>query len=272
MTTVELSAHEDTAAVAGPSGRTVIAAVDNSAAARPVVATAAALAPLLGADVRAVQVTGAPGAGGCTAQAAAEAFGLACSTIVGDPLTELGILAGAEDVVAVVVGARSRPGGRRPAGHLALGLADATDKPVVIVPPTASPPDRMRSVLLAIEGKPGRARALRRAVELALAIDLELVVVHVDDELSIPSFSDQVQHETDAYTQEFLARYCRGAPRARLELRIGVPADEIIAAAEAIMPDMIAVGWPHEGGPTRGETAREVLDRSTVPVLLVAIT
>jgi nucleotide-binding universal stress UspA family protein len=85
-------------------------------------------------------------------------------------------------------------------------------------------------------------------------------------------FSDQVQHETEAYAKQFLARYVHNAPQARLELRVGRPADEILQAVDVEHPDLLALGWPHTGGPARGAIARDLLDRSQVPMLLVAVT
>ena len=245
----------------------ILAAVDNSAAAGPVLAMAAALAPVLGATVEAVHVTEN---GGATATALAEQLGVPLRMMGGDPLETITELAGAGDVLAVVVGSRDRPRGRH-AGHLALALADRMSKPVVMVPPDARPPDRVRTVLVAMEGTPSKARGLRRAVTLAEGAGVELVVLHVDDEDSIPSFSDQVQHETDAYAREFLDRYCQGATSARFESRIGVPADEILAATAELAPAIVALGWPQADDPARGEVAREVVDRSDVPVLLIAV-
>jgi nucleotide-binding universal stress UspA family protein len=145
------------------------------------------------------------------------------------------------------------------------------DKPVLMVPPDAHPRDSLQRVVVAMEGTPRKARSVKRAVEVAASAGLELVVVHVDDEASIPLFSDQIQHETDAYAREFLARYCRGAPEARLVLRIGNPAEEILATSETIAPDLLEIGWPHSSDPERGMVAREIVDRSPTPVLLVAV-
>lgn len=247
---------------------TVLAAIDNSAASRPVLATAVALGPILGATVQAVHVAEE---GGLTAQALAAQFGVSFQVVPGDPLAAVVAMAAGEDVVAVVVGCRGRPGGRRPAGHLALALARQLTKPVVMVPPDAVAPDRIGTVLVAMEGTATKARSLKRAVRIAAEAGVELVVLHVDDESSIPSFSDQVQHETDAYAGEFLARYCEGATTARLETRIGVPADEILAAADVLSPQLLAMGWPQSDDPSRGVVAREVVDRSHIPVLLVAV-
>jgi nucleotide-binding universal stress UspA family protein len=245
----------------------ILACIDNSAAARPVLAAARMLAPVLNATVQAVHVRED---GDRTARAAATASGIALQTLDGDPFDQLASLAAEDDVVAVVIGARGRPSGRRPAGHLALSIANRVATPVIVVPPDAELPAELHRVLVALEGTPRNARRLKRTIEVAQGAGLELVVVHVDDETSIPSFSDQVQHETEAYAHEFLARFAPGAQAARLELRIGAAADEILTAADASSPDLLAIGWPQSDDPTRGVVAREVLDRSHRPVLLAA--
>ncbi len=245
----------------------VIAAIDNSAASRPVLAMAQAVASALGSALSVVHVSED---GDETANASAEAAGVAVRTLAGDPVEQLARVVAQDDVVGLVVGARGGLRGPRPIGHLALTIAGRTDKPVVMVPPGAEPPERLRKVLVAMEGTPGKARALQRTIELSTDAGLEIVVVHVDDE--VPSFTDQVQHETEAYAQEFLARHLLGTPPARLELRIGVPAVEVLAAIESLHPELVAVGWPHSTDLSRGQVAREILDRSPVPVLLVAVT
>jgi nucleotide-binding universal stress UspA family protein len=245
----------------------VIAAIDNSAAARPVLIMAQAVASALGGTLEVIHVIED---GDETARASAEAAGAVLRTLSGDPVEQLAFAVAEENVVSLVLGARSGLGGPRPAGHLALTLAGRTDKPVVVVPPNAQPPNTLRLVLVAMEGTPGKARALQRTIELSTGAGLEIVVVHVDEE--IPSFTDQVQHETVAYAQEFFARHVLGAPQSRLELRIGVPATEVLVAIDSLHPELVAVGWPHTDDPGRGAVAREILDRSPVPILLVAVT
>jgi len=205
-----------------------------------------------------------------TARASAKSVGVTLRTLSGDPAEQLSRALAEEDVVALVLGTRGGLGGPRPAGHLALTLAGQTDKPLIVVPPDAQPPKQLRRVLVAMEGTPGKARALQRTIELSTSASLEIVVVHVDEE--IPSFTDQVQHETEAYAQEFFARHVLGAPQARLELRIGDPATEVLGTIASLHPELVAVGWPHIADPSRGAVAREILDRSSVPVLLVAVT
>lgn len=247
---------------------TILAAVDDSPAAAPVLATAAAIAPVFGAEVRAVEVSDAVGR---TAHAAGEAVNIPVSAVRGDPLTEISRLAADDDVVAVVLGARDRIRGPKPMGHLALSLANTSPKPVIIVPPGARPPARVRRALLALKGTTRSRRHLQRAVALAAASDLEVVVVHVDDEDSIPSFTDQVQYDTELYATEFLARYAPGVMNARMEMRMGIPADEILQTIDEVHPDILAIGWPQSDDPARGAAARDVLNRSPIPVLLVAL-
>jgi len=172
-------------------------------------------------------------------------------------------------LVAAVIGAHSHTVGRH-TGHVPLAVASSTDKPVIAVPPFATPPPRLRRVMIAIEGTRRKAKELRRAIELIEAGGLEIIVVHVDDEANIPSFNDQVQHETEAYTNEFFARFLPGAPQARLELRIGTAADEILAATEEAEAELLAIGWPPSAHGQRGIVARELLERSQIPMLLVA--
>jgi nucleotide-binding universal stress UspA family protein len=246
----------------------ILACIDNSAAARPVLAAARMLAPVLDATVQAVHVRED---GDRTARAAAAALGVPFQVVEGDPFEQLASLAADDDIVGLVVGARGCPTGRHPAGHLALGLANRVAKPVIVVPPDAEMPGELHRVLVAMEGTPRNSRRLKRAIELTQGAGLELILVHVDDASSIPSFSDQVQHETEAYAHEFLARFAPGAQAARLELRVGEPAAEILTAAESASSDLLAIGWPQSDDPSRGVIAREVLDRSHRPVLLVAL-
>jgi len=151
---------------------------------------------------------------------------------------------------------------------VALALAGAITKPLVIVPPDAQPPPRIARVLIAMKGTTRSARELLGVIQIGAAADLDLVVVHVDSEDTIPAFSDQAQYDTQDYANEFLTRYCRGAPEARLVLRVGLPVDEILATADEVDPDMLVIGWPHSSDPNRAPIAREILTRSHVPVLV----
>jgi nucleotide-binding universal stress UspA family protein len=244
----------------------VVAAIDNSAAARAVLVVGRAVAAALGADLDAVHVLED---GAETATASAAAASLTLRILSGVPAEVLTEEADRADVVAVVFGLRDRAAGPRPAGHLVLEVAGHTATPVVAVPPGIDPPDRVSTLLVAMEGSTTSSEALGRTLALSAGAGLDLVVVHVDEE--VPPFTDQVQHESDAYLQEFVARHGRALRDVRIELRIGAPSDELLAAIETIGPQLVAVGWPHPGGPDRGEVAREILAHCPVPLLLVPV-
>ena len=247
---------------------TLLAALDNSAACTPVIRMAKVLAPILGAGVEAVHVAEN---GFDTAEASARAADVPFRAVRGDPLGELLGLVGDSGVVGAAIGVRGLPGSHRVPGHLMLQLADQCGKPLLAVPPESHIPDELHRVLIAMEGTASRPRRLNHALELVNALGLEVIVVHVNDEDAIPSFSDQVQHETDAYADAFLGRYARGLQRSQLELRIGDPAREILAVADERDVDLVAMGWPSGAGPGRGLIARAVLQHNHVPTLLVPL-
>lgn len=246
---------------------TVLAAIDDSAAARPVLATAQAVAALWHAQVTALHVGDD---GGRTADAAARAAGVPMRVEAGDIVARLARAAAAADVDALVVGARGRPGGARPAGHVALELITRCNKPVIVVPPQASCPDELRRILVALEGTTATSDVLRPAIELGRDQGLEVTVVHVDDEASIPLFSDQPQHETDAFAREFLARFGPTGEPIPIELRIGKPAEEVLSVCDEIEADMVVVAWSRNLAPGRARFVRHLLEHARIPVLFVS--
>ncbi len=245
---------------------TVLAAIDDSAAARPVLAAAAALAPLWDATVEAVQVAED---GGNTARAAADAAQVHLRTLGdGDVATRLVELSHEPAIVAIVIGARGRPKGRRPAGHVTWDLITRCEKPVVVVPPDARVQPAMRRVLLALEGTPSNSKGTEPIHALAERGALEVVAVHVFGEDELPRFSDQVQHETAAFAEEFLA--CYGSGCTRLEFRVGTPAEEVLSTAAALDADLIVLAWSRNLAPGRALFVRHVLEHSQIPMLLLS--
>ncbi len=246
----------------------VLAAIDNSPAARSVLAAASSLAAFLDAEVEAVH---AREDGDRTARAAAAAHGVRFFTVEDDVVPAL-LAAGEEpDVAAMVLGARAVGGGRRPAGHVALELAVSLPKPLVVVSPDARVPGDLRRILVPLNGDQITAAALAETMELASDRALEIVVLHVHDYASVPAFTDQPQHEFEAWTKEFARRHCPHPENVRLEVRAGVPGEHVLQVAEETGADMIALGWSQELSEGRATVVRNALERSTVPVLLVPV-
>lgn len=245
----------------------VVACLGNTAAAEPVLRAALALAPLLGAEVRAVHVSRE---GEVTAESVASAHDVPLQSLTGEVAEALVRAASATDVVAVVMGARARPTGPRTPSRLVWELARRLEVPLLVVPPEAQVPERFTKVLMAMKGTPRNARHLRSTIELAAQTDLELVALHVDDEGSIPTFSDQLHYDVEVYAKEFLERYVPGLTEVRLELRIGDPAEQILATAESTGAHAIASGFS-PSRPRRSDVVVSLIERSHVPVLLATL-
>jgi nucleotide-binding universal stress UspA family protein len=246
----------------------VIAALDNSLAAQPVLAIACALGELFPAEVEPVHVAAD---GDRIARSTADAAGLPLRTLDGSTGDALLEAAGADDVEAIAIGARNTPGGRRPLGGTALAVATSLAKPVVIVPPDASPPAALRRVLVPVEGI-SPSLTPRRIVALGHGADVEVVVLHVHEEASLPAFTDQPHYELDAWEREFLSRYCPwGIGSIRIETRVGRSDELVPLVAEQAEVDLIALGWGQALAEGRAPVVRSVLATGRTPVMLVPV-
>jgi nucleotide-binding universal stress UspA family protein len=244
----------------------VVAAIDGSAAAQPVLQWAQAFAQLIGGSVQALHVT-EDGDERAAAFAAADEIPL--QTLTGDVITSLSRAVANKDVVAIVLGARGRPGGPRPAGHVALELITRVNKPVILVPPDVADPGRLRRVLFAVEGQPEGTPMPGVVFELLAKAGIHMGAVHVDSESSLPAYSDQVQHETEVFADEFIARNVPASIDIDLALRVGQPGSELLAACDESTADLIVVVWSCDLSPGRAHVVRELLERSRIPILLV---
>jgi nucleotide-binding universal stress UspA family protein len=247
---------------------TILAAIDNSAAARPVLAVATALGDLLGLAVEALH---AREDGERGARAAAAAAGVPLSSTTKPVIPALVEAGSSERVVGVVLGARGADTGRRPAGHVALQLALSLPKMLVVVPPAAPVPSEIRRILVPLNGRRTTAVALAETLMLASHHEIELVVLHVHEPETLPLFTDQRQHELESWAQEFLRRHCPYPENVQLEVRIGIPGENVLRVADETNADLIALGWSQDLSPGRAAVVREVLERSPVPVLLVPV-
>lgn len=249
--------------------RRVIAALDNSPAARAVLATAGNLAQLFDAEVEALHVGDD---GDKIASDAAASAGLRLQRVAGPTVPALVDAAASDDVAALVVGTRRLPVGGRPVGATALDVITSLLKPVVVVPPDAVRRSALRRVLVPLEGTTATSLGPKGIIEVAHDAELEVVLVHVHDAATLPSFTDQPQHQARAWADEFVARYCPwGIGKVNVELRVGRPEEEILAAAEEIDAHLIALAWSQEIDWGHAPVVRALLERGRIPVLLVPV-
>ena len=248
---------------------TVIAALDNSLAASPVLTTSLALGRVLDASVEAVHV---PVDGDRVARTAAGAAHVPFRTVSGPVVERLIEIGQTRDVVALVLGARGSPLGRRPLGRTARAVATSLSKPLVVVPPSARQPGHLRRVLVPLEGRETETHTPRAIVELARGEELDVVILHVLEEESLPLFSDQPQHEQAATAEEFLRRHCPwGIGKVRVEVRVGRCDELVSVVAEELDADLIALGWAQELEPGRAPVVRAALATAGVPIMLVPV-
>jgi len=148
-------------------------------------------------------------------------------------------------------------------------VAQRSAKPVVLVPAGVRRlPRRIRRVLLPLDGTARSAAAVAEAAERFARGGAELVVLHVFDAETVPKFWNQHAHASQAWEQEFLARYC-ALPGARLELRSGAAAEHVVKVAGAEQADMIALAWSQRLEPGRALVVRRAVLDAGVPVMLV---
>ncbi len=247
----------------------IVAAVDGSSVSRAVLGTATTLAKLLGADPEALYV-GDP-APPEVERVALEA-GLRLRLERGTPQEVIGQVLVDPDVLLGVLGARGTETGRRPAGRTALAVLQAVRRPVVVVPPDADGPQNghLDCVLAPLNGSEVSAHAVAESLRLFCAHGVDVVVLHVFEAKTVPRFWDQAQHAQPVWEEEFRARFC-DETGVRVQLRSGVPGENVLSVAAQEQADLIVLGWAQDLSAGRARTVRETLSRAAVPVLLVPL-
>ncbi|MFF5248698.1 universal stress protein [Streptosporangium sp. NPDC000095] len=170
-----------------------------------------------------------------------------------------------------------------PPGVMSWWVVRRCTKPVVLLPPSSVPsvtpvtrgtpvaPHHVISrVLLPLDGSFEAAAAVIETARLFTRTGVDLVVLHVFDEVTVPRFWDQAAHARQAWEQEFLARHC-ACPGVRLELRSGVAGEQVVSVAAAEHVDLIALGWSQHLDEGRARTVRETLAGARVPVMLIPV-
>ena len=249
----------------------VLAALDNSASARAVLDAALRIGRLTGTPVRAVYVRTDP----------LEPFDAVESTatraqvplrVVEGPLEPTLIAAlGDPEVIVAAIGAWS--GAARtepyPTGHTARALLEHADKPVVVVPPATGSPGAIRRILLPLEGTEGSSRPVLERLLPLLADQVELVVLHVFTDATVPVMLDRPEYDIDILGREFLSRHFPDANR--VELRTGSVVEQVAAVSADQRMDLIVLSWSQSPSPERASVVRGVLSGSALPVLLLPL-
>ena len=257
--------------------RTLIAAIDDSAAAHPVLDVAKRLAVLLAAQIEAVHVQ--EDGSGDTATAIAKAAGVPLRFRAGAVVAALVSEVREREAIALVIGTRGLPAGASPAGHIALELVQSLDRPIVAVPPHAA--DRpLRRVLVAVEGD-GESHALRGLFDRLGDRPTpdrpapEVIALHVLEPDDLPMYADNPVLEAEAFEHEFMIRAASAViddpSEVRLEMRVGYAPDALRDAARELDVDLVVMAWHRDLSGGHGRLVREMLTGASVPVALLPL-
>jgi hypothetical protein len=251
---------------------TILAALDDSAAAGPVLATACRIGSLLDTTVEAVHI-GEDGTGGGAA-AVAEAAGVKLHRRAGDVCEMLRAEVADRGATVLVLGARGDEAGATPAGHVALDLVQSVDCTIAIVPPGAA--DRpLRRVLVATEAA-GESRGLKGLFRhLGRRPTPEVVALHVIEPSSLPLFADSPILEADAFKREFGIRASGTAvpetSRVQFETRVGDAPEALGAAVHELDADLVVLAWHRDLSEGHGRMVRAMLAATGVPIVLIPL-
>lgn len=141
----------------------------------------------------------------------------------------------------------------------------------------------MKTILLATDGSPSAERATDEAIALAAATGWPLSVVTVWNMPIVTGYgyapyplprelADAEREHAQEVAAAAVARAADAGLDATFELRTGLPADEICAAAEESEAALIVIG-AHGWGPVRrfifGSVSTHVMHTAACPVLVV---
>jgi nucleotide-binding universal stress UspA family protein len=245
----------------------VLAALDTTAAARPVLEAALRIGQLTGSNVEAVHVHRGRLDSVETPESLAARSKVPFRVLEGPVEPALLAAVGAPEVLAAVVGARATPGGRRPVGRTARHILEHTDKPVVIVPPDAIVPSSFRRILVPLEGTEASSQPVLERLLPLLVADVEVVVLHVFTDATRPTMLDRPVRDLELLGREFLARHLPQATE--IELRPGPVAMRVAEVLGQHSADLVVLSWSQDSSAGRASIVREVLGASLVPVLLL---
>jgi nucleotide-binding universal stress UspA family protein len=247
--------------------RKVLAALDASAAARPVIETACGVGQLVDAEVEALHVGDRRVE---TLDALATQYEVTLRVIESRDVTARVLDAvEAPEVVAAVVGARATPGGRRPTGRTALSVVEGTRKPTIVVPPDTVSSRPLKRLLIPLEGSEHSSRAVIEGLLPLIVDEVELVVLHVFTPDTVPRVLDHPQRDLELIGSEFLARYCPHATR--IDWRTGRVAPQVCSVCSEEAADLIVLSWSQDNTPGHAAVIRDVLGDARHPVLLLPI-
>jgi len=249
----------------------LLVALDDSAAARPVVDVARYVADLVDLEVVALHVS--ENGTGATARAIADASGIKFDLYRGNPVQIIREQAAQRDVRMLGIGARGLPAHRMPAGHVTLDVVRSVPKPVLVVPPDVRlPTTGPLRVLAPIDEEPASAATLRWLLAELKVPSLDLVLLRVVDAAHMPRFANHPPGEAEVWAAEFVrATVPREAARTRVETRVGDPAHAILDVERQCASDLVVLSWGCDLSRGHAAVIKRLLSHTNTALLLVPV-
>jgi nucleotide-binding universal stress UspA family protein len=148
-------------------------------------------------------------------------------------------------------------------------------QPVFILPSGGdrlTPPDRLRRILVPLDGSDFARQALPVALDLATAAAAEVILLSaVEPPAQSPGALIVMRNEAAQELQR-VAIGCAAQTAVRTEVVVGYPAEAIVDEAARIEADLIVMATHGRGGIRRwalGSIADKVLHATSTPLLLV---
>ncbi len=124
-------------------------------------------------------------------------------------------------------------------------------------------------MLIPLEGERESSQPVVDALDHLLATQVELLVLHVFTEATMPRMLDRPGRDLSMWGNEFVARFC--SPASRIEMRIGEVAKHVAELAGSEQVDLVVMSWSRNRSAGHAEVVCEVLATSETPILLLAV-
>jgi nucleotide-binding universal stress UspA family protein len=243
-----------------------LVALDTNANVGPVLDTALLFAELTDSKVEAVLAPRSTGVDK-KAQALLEAAGVPIRHLKGPRGPALVDAVEDHEVLAAVVVARRERSRRYPVGPIVRSLLEQTLKPVVIVPPDVAAPSTMQRLLVPLDGADSSSRAVLDQLLPLCAKPVELVVLHVFTDATLPMMLDRPSRDLEILGKEFLRRHLPHVHH--IELSLGPTGKRVCEVSSQQGSDLVVLSWSQDTSPGRALVIREVLSSTSLPILLL---
>lgn len=175
---------------------------------------------------------------------------------------------------------------RLPAGHVTLGVLECTPSPVYVLRSALNSRagsrrlQRLRRILVPLDGSAEASRSVEHASLLAARDRARLLLLHVlggethERPSAVLAYADQSHHAAEAWEEEFVRSSFAVTPlppavNARVALRQGDPAEEIVRFAREEDCDLVVAAWGGRMTPGRARVVRKLLEEATCPLLFL---